>query len=364
MKKTELCAYRYDPLDRLIGIKSNQQSDNLRFYCKSRLATEIKGNQHHAIMQHGDQLLAQQTYNATDQTNALLATDLQRSVLCTVTDDEQLHNAYAPYGYTKLIRAQQALSFNGERPELITGHYLLGNGYRAFNPILMRFNSPDSWSPFGKGGINTYTYCMNSPINSHDPSGHIPLFITRQLKNWLGRARKNLLNNTIEFPRLNRSYAFNQDYYPAALKTGISRDEAYKARNQIYENLKLGNETAFKNQKFLADYHRTAQGSSTLKSQAAHVVKSNNLPTEDLPKDLILYVKDLSPPPEHAMFSALKNPDYGTVHNSLAYRLDNSSPDTHLDYVSRLGNMASSNYNTYNNNNKELIEKNFILRKK
>ncbi|WP_082428107.1 RHS repeat-associated core domain-containing protein [Pseudomonas endophytica] len=188
MKKTELCAYRYDPLDRLIGIKSNQQPDNLRFYCKSRLATEIKGNTHHAIMQHGDQLLAQNTYNATDQTNTLFATDLQRSVLCTVTDDEQLHNAYAPYGYTKLIRAHQVLSFNGERPELITGHYLLGNGYRAFNPILMRFNSPDSWSPFGKGGVNNYSYCKGNPTNRRDPSGHFSI-ISDTIMRVIGIAR-------------------------------------------------------------------------------------------------------------------------------------------------------------------------------
>ncbi|EGH35731.1 hypothetical protein PSYJA_44541, partial [Pseudomonas syringae pv. japonica str. M301072] len=38
----------------------------------------------------------------------------------------------------------------------MTGHYLLGNGYRAFNPVLMRFNSPDSLSPFGEGGVNAY----------------------------------------------------------------------------------------------------------------------------------------------------------------------------------------------------------------
>ncbi|WP_369788458.1 RHS repeat-associated core domain-containing protein [Rouxiella sp. WC2420] len=45
------------------------------------------------------------------------------------------------------------LGFNGERRDLISEAAHLGNGYRAYNPILMRFNSPDSWSPFGEGGL-------------------------------------------------------------------------------------------------------------------------------------------------------------------------------------------------------------------
>jgi len=36
----------------------------------------------------------------------------------------------------------------------------------------MRFQSPDSLSPFGKGGINAYGYCAGDPINRIDPNGH------------------------------------------------------------------------------------------------------------------------------------------------------------------------------------------------
>ncbi|BAP42779.1 RHS repeat-associated core domain-containing protein [Pseudomonas sp. 21LCFQ02] len=62
--------------------------------------------------------------------------------------------------------------FNGELPDPLTGHYLLGHGYRAYNPVLMRFNSPDSLSPFAEGGINAYAYCAGDPANRSDRSGH------------------------------------------------------------------------------------------------------------------------------------------------------------------------------------------------
>lgn len=63
--------------------------------------------------------------------------------------------------------------FNGERTDLLKDTYLLGNGYRAYNPRLMRFHCPDDWSPFGKGGLNSYVYCTGDPINLADPSGHM-----------------------------------------------------------------------------------------------------------------------------------------------------------------------------------------------
>jgi len=64
------------------------------------------------------------------------------------------------------------LAFNGERRDPLSGAYHLGNGYRAYNPQLHRFNAPDSWSPFGAGGINPYIFCAGDPINRADPSGH------------------------------------------------------------------------------------------------------------------------------------------------------------------------------------------------
>ncbi len=45
------------------------------------------------------------------------------------------------------------LQYAGQRRSSVSGHYLLGNGYRGFNPILKRFAGQDSYSPFGAGGL-------------------------------------------------------------------------------------------------------------------------------------------------------------------------------------------------------------------
>lgn len=109
----------------------------------------------------------------------LLATDRQHSVLQVLAaNGQRAPIAYSPYGHRpELNGLMSLLGFNGERPEPITGHYLLGNGYRAFNPVLMRFNSPDSLSPFDEGGLNPYAYGLGDPINHTDPTGHIPKWV-------------------------------------------------------------------------------------------------------------------------------------------------------------------------------------------
>ncbi|WP_433737501.1 RHS repeat-associated core domain-containing protein [Pseudomonas putida] len=183
---TLLCRYHYDPLDRLVDCTPSAQSTTQRFYLKDRLATEIQGTEQRSIMQHDDQLLAQQQHqNGTVETR-LLVTDLQRSVL-NVLDATQPHPlAYTPYGHRPLGNGLLSLlGFNGERPDPVTGWYLLGNGYRPFNPVLMRFNSPDSWSPFGAGGLNSHGYCVGDPINRQDPNGHTPIFLKSFLR-WAG----------------------------------------------------------------------------------------------------------------------------------------------------------------------------------
>lgn len=68
-----------------------------------------------------------------------------------------------------------SMGYNGELHEVGGSVQLLGNGYRSYSAILMRFHSPDSMSPFGEGGINPYTYCKGDPANHIDPSGHFLL---------------------------------------------------------------------------------------------------------------------------------------------------------------------------------------------
>ena len=51
----------------------------------------------------------------------------------------------------------------------------LGQGYRAYNPMLHRLMSQDSMSPFSKGGLNGYVFSANNPVMSYDPSGHFAI---------------------------------------------------------------------------------------------------------------------------------------------------------------------------------------------
>ncbi|WP_082428365.1 RHS repeat-associated core domain-containing protein [Pseudomonas sp. NBRC 111119] len=78
--------------------------------------------------------------------------------------------AYSTYGALSLAHATR-LAFCGQSRDALTAKYPLGNGRRFYSPKLMRFTSPDSFSPFGKGGINVYAYCGGDPVNRHDPGG-------------------------------------------------------------------------------------------------------------------------------------------------------------------------------------------------
>jgi RHS repeat-associated protein len=184
-RETLLCRYRYDPLDRLIDCTPSERAGTQRFYLKDRLTTEIQGSLRRSIFQQDDQLLAQQQRQDNTVETTLLATDQQRSVLSALNTAQFIPLVYTPYGHrspkTGLL---ELLGFNGERPDPVTGHYLLGNGYRAFNPVLMRFNSPDSLSPFGEGGLNAYMYCKGDPTNRSDSTGHFPFFPPFKLKFW------------------------------------------------------------------------------------------------------------------------------------------------------------------------------------
>lgn len=104
---------------------------------------------------------------------SLMVTDQQQTVLGHLARS----HAYTPFGFGGRL----GLAFNGEFQD-ITRRYLLGHGYRAFSPGLMRFVSPDSWSPFGAGGLNAYVYCLGNPVSVRDPTGHMPNGLRRLLR--------------------------------------------------------------------------------------------------------------------------------------------------------------------------------------
>ncbi|MEB5935297.1 RHS repeat-associated core domain-containing protein [Pseudomonas mosselii] len=109
----------------------------------------------------------------TSASPGLLASNGARSIELVLKNDTRKPLVYTPFGHSPGPDSVR-LGFNGAFLESISGDYLLGNGYRAFSPALMRFNSPDSWSPFEAGGLNAYGYCEGDPVNRDDPSGHGP----------------------------------------------------------------------------------------------------------------------------------------------------------------------------------------------
>ncbi len=167
---TTFCLYRYDPLDRLATRALLAEAISKVFYKADVLVTETQGGVQRSFVHHDRRPLAQQTLVGTSVDTLLTAADQQHSVLSALSAAQQQAIAYSPHGHRAPLN--HLPGFNGEQPDPVTGHYLLGNGYRAYNPVLMRFNGADTLSPFGKGGLNAYAYCAGDPVNRNDPSGH------------------------------------------------------------------------------------------------------------------------------------------------------------------------------------------------
>lgn len=145
----------------------------LFFYQLNKLICIKQGDQHRSIFRHADVPLAEHQVGG-DPSTALLATDDKGSVLVAADEGDSEDHLYSAYGHDpNLPSARTAAGFNGEFFEPHSICYRLGQGYRALSVVLMRFLSADSWSPFGQGGTNAYTYCSGDPINNTDPSGHV-----------------------------------------------------------------------------------------------------------------------------------------------------------------------------------------------
>ncbi|MDD0976858.1 RHS repeat domain-containing protein [Pseudomonas fontis] len=171
--------YGYDPLDTL----SHQRGDageEQRFYQEGALVSQVQGDSQRTFVRANGSVVAEHKDGA-DPKSLLLAADNKHSVLSTVSQERVAQVAYTPYGHQPGAgEAGSDLGYNGERREAQTGWYLLGNGYRAYSPALMRFHSPDNLSPFAEGGVNAYAYCQGDPIGFSDPTGHFSF-------KWLGK---------------------------------------------------------------------------------------------------------------------------------------------------------------------------------
>ena len=297
-RETLLCSYRYDPLDRLVDCTPSAQPPTRRFYLKDRLATEIQDAVQRSIMQHDDQLLAQQQRQSGAVEARLLATDQQRSVL-NVLDVVRPHPlAYSPYGHRPTGNGLLSLlGFNGERPDPVTGCYLLGNGYRAFNPVLMRFNSPDSWSPFGKGGLNAYAYCVGDPVSRGDPTGHVwkwlkPLIPRRLMRN-NARLRHRVPTPSSESATTTASPAVHSQSHKELMETIASQQKTIESQQKTIvlqqKHINSTEETIQLERVVVSDYRKII-------SQQEALIDQLTSEATDLREDLIfsLYINPVT----------------------------------------------------------------------
>ncbi|MCC9006134.1 RHS repeat-associated core domain-containing protein [Pseudomonas putida] len=161
------------------------------FYQKNRIDSVKVGQDARKILRSPESSLAEITSN--DHKATLTLTDGKNSTIRSEAAGKPEIFSYTPYGRASNLPSQSsALGFNGERYDTLTESYLLGLGYRTYNPRLMRFLSPDNVSPFGAGGVNSYAYVGNEPINNTDPTGHLAIFgirLTRKIKLFSGEAK-------------------------------------------------------------------------------------------------------------------------------------------------------------------------------
>ncbi|UKZ69165.1 uncharacterized protein TrAtP1_010174 [Trichoderma atroviride] len=176
-KDKVLSQYYYDASDKLVCQKAGLLNTYLH-YRGNKLVAITSGDQKISFLSDGKTCWGQITTQKNGSSQIRFwATDSHQSILAwydTQKLDSIKQQQYMPYGYG----TSGSLGFNGQWKDPITGWYHLGNGCRVYNPVLMRFHSPDQWSPFLSGEINPYAYCLNDPVNYVDPTGHVSIFDT------------------------------------------------------------------------------------------------------------------------------------------------------------------------------------------
>ncbi len=180
-KGSELASYSYNGAGlltgetELVGLDKIQNGQNTHsfYYANNKLINESSSSNGMTSYLLAPNKLAQFTkkgaqYFVFNQTNSIIGITDSNGTL-------QQQYVYSPYGIRTPIQSSEVAStigFDGQRTDAATGYQFLGNGYRAYNPILRRFMQPDSASPFAGGGINSYEFGSNNPMLFTDPSGH------------------------------------------------------------------------------------------------------------------------------------------------------------------------------------------------
>jgi RHS repeat-associated protein len=186
------------------------------FYQNGKLVTLNVREQCSTVLRNRSQPLA--VIKGADNTGHadLLVTDEKNTVFHIVNTAGDAPLSYLPYGYTSPLSSLLPLvGFNGEPLEVLTKSYPLGNGYRIYNPILMRFYAPDKLSPFAAGGLNPYMYCQGDPVGKIDPSGRIPVFL-KPIQKFFKAIKKRILR------RESRSAADHAATPPSATPPDVS----------------------------------------------------------------------------------------------------------------------------------------------
>jgi RHS repeat-associated protein len=165
-----LCQYRYDAAGKLVYQQVPGQDDTHIFYRGNSIVAIHTGKRRISFVPDGGRYWGQTVQEDGTTTSQVWASDEHHSILAWVDADQVHHEQYTPYGFSRLDGP--SVGFNGQWRDPVTGWFHLGNGYRVYNPVLMRFHTPDPWSPFTSGEINPYAYCLGDPINRVDPSGH------------------------------------------------------------------------------------------------------------------------------------------------------------------------------------------------
>lgn len=154
-----------------------KRNDNTKsfFYQTGRLSTINSKNDSQSLRYASDHPIIEYSFFGTATADFLL-TDFNGSIFSAVNThrNETLH--YTAYGFSSTeMETPPTLRFNSTHLDKTSQNYQFGNGNRGFSPALMRFISPDEYSPFEAGGINCYAYCNGDPINFTDPSGNNPV---------------------------------------------------------------------------------------------------------------------------------------------------------------------------------------------